>query len=177
MVMSSRKQHSRQGRGRQTPLSLFFRHAQQTYMYVESEEHRKTPSWQSPFSWLLHGPYSSWLWWNGTGTKSVTQNSLLKAEWGMPNLEKVPGNHEAKQTTYYVFLKWSKAWGPWGKDTPFGLLLVNLDCQIKESEIKNWISDLFIFLFYTYISSYLRIVKNTLLFWNLFCYYDCKNEG
>lgn len=37
--------------------------------------------------------YSSWLWWKGTGTKSATQNSLFKAEWGMPNAETVPGNH------------------------------------------------------------------------------------
>lgn len=70
----------------------------------------------------------------GTGTKSATQNSLFKAEWGMPNTETVPGNHQAKQTTYYVFLKWSMASGPGEKTQPFGLFLGKLDCQTKESE-------------------------------------------
>lgn len=59
----------------------------------------------------------------GTGTKSATQNSLFKTEWGMPSTETVPGNHQAKQTTYYVFLKWSMASGPRGKDMTFWVTL------------------------------------------------------
>lgn len=88
--------------------------------------------------------YSSWLWWKGLEPNLLLKVAYSKQNGAMFNTGTVPGNHQAKQTTDYVFLKWSMASGPQGKDTTFGLFLGKMDCQIKESERKKWTSDLFL---------------------------------
>lgn len=47
--------------------------------------------------------------------------------------------------------------------------------RLKNQRLKT--DPVISFVCFIYISSYFRIVKNMLLFWNLFCYYDYKNEG